>query len=106
MTSRRTRLTPKARREQILDAALGEARTRGYENVRRHHVAECAGVSPGLVGHYFSTMPQLQRAIMREAVARGDVAIVAQGLARRDKQAIKAPAALREAAGAFVGGRE
>lgn len=98
----RTRLKPEARRAMILTAALDEARERGYENVRRHHVAERAAVSPALVGHYFATMPQLQRAIMREAVARGDAPIVAQGLARRDKQALKAGEAIREQASRFI----
>lgn len=100
----RKRLKPAHRRRQILDAALALAERQHYATMTRDGVAEAAGVSMGLVTRYFSTMPQLRRAVMRAAVADGNVAVVGQGLAHRDPQALKADATLRAAAARHLQG--
>ncbi len=91
-------MEPKARKNEILVHAMHVARKHGYENVRRDHIALRAGVANGLVSKYWGTMTQLKKAIMREAVRTDDVKIIGQGLARRDKQAMKAPEELRQRA--------
>lgn len=88
------------RREQLLSCALELAEKIGFQNVRRQDVADSAGVTMNLINHYFSTMPQLRRAIMRAAVTRECTRVIAQGLAVGDKQAKKAPEALRRRAAA------
>jgi|SRR5690554_4203150 len=94
----RTRLKPEERRERILSAALELARRDGYQHIKREDVAELAGTSLALVSHYFGTMPQLKRDVMRAAVRLRDAAVVAQGLAARDAHAQKADDTLKRAA--------
>ena len=50
---RYARLDPEQRREQILDAANGLFAERGYDEVSIEDVARAAGVTRGLVHHYF-----------------------------------------------------
>lgn len=94
----RKRLQPKERRKQLIASAVRLAERIGYDRITRNGVAEEAGVSTGLVTHYFRTMKQLQRATMREAVTVGNLSVVAQGLVAGDPQALKAPAELKQAA--------
>jgi AcrR family transcriptional regulator len=52
-TPRRTRLDPEQRRSQILDAASELFAVRGYGDVSIEDIARRAGVTRGLVHHYF-----------------------------------------------------
>ena len=94
----RTRLDPTVRKDQIITAAIELARRDGYENVRREGVAAQAGIAPGLVSKYWGTMPQLRRAIMRHAIEIEDLIVIAQGIARGDPCARKAPQKLKDRA--------
>lgn len=76
----RVRMNPDSRREQILSAALHEAERVGFANVCRKAIADRAGCSPGLVRHYWGTLPQLHRAIMGEAIRADNARVVAQGI--------------------------
>jgi DNA-binding transcriptional regulator YbjK len=98
----KTRANPILRRDHILQVAIKIARTIGYQKVTRGIIAESAGVSTGLVTHYFKTMPQLKRAIMRTAIAQEIPEIIAQGLINNDKHAIKASPELRAKAAATI----
>lgn len=99
----RQRLAPPDRKAAILEAALHCAGIAPYHTVTRETIGARAGCAPGTVSHYFSTMTKLRRAVMREAVSRGIVAIVADGLALRDPQAAKAaPDTLRAARAALA----
>ena len=86
------------RRAHILGVAVDMARRYGVRNLRRDALAEQAKCSTGLIHVYFSTMTQLRRAIMREAIEREILEIVAEGLALQDKQAHKAPDELKKKA--------
>lgn len=89
------RLSKDVRKDHILRVALVAAKEHGYLSVTRNMLAEKAKVSPGLVTHYFASMVQLKRAIMRAAVEHKIPEIVAQGLSIGDKNAKKAPAELK-----------
>ena len=52
-TRARTRLAPDARREDILEHARQLFGTRSYAAVSASEIARAAGVTPGLVSHYF-----------------------------------------------------
>jgi AcrR family transcriptional regulator len=52
-TRPRTRLAPDARREEILDHARQLFGARSYAAVSASEIARAAGVTPGLVSHYF-----------------------------------------------------
>ena len=84
---KRTRRIPADRKADLLNAALHLARSQGYRTVTRDAIAEHAGVTPALVSHYLGTMPQLRRAIMSAAIARSELAIIAQGLVAGDSKA-------------------
>lgn len=92
------RMQPKDRKEQILIAAVELSKTGNYMQITRDQIATKAGVAMGLVTHYFSTMVQLRRDVMRYAVRVEIPEIVAQGLAMNDTQAKKAPEYLRRKA--------
>jgi len=63
----RTRLTPEARREQILAAAERLAAHTDLERVPTAAVAAEAGVSEGLLFHYFPTRRALQLAVVERS---------------------------------------
>lgn len=94
----RKRLKPEHRREEILTAALELSRSEGYHRVTREQIAKRADVAEGLVSHYFGTMVQMRRAIMRAAIAARDLVVLAQGLGLGDPNAKKAPEEMRRSA--------
>lgn len=85
-------------RAHLLDAALTEARRVGYQQITRAGLAAAAGVSPALISRDFGTMDELRRVIMKEAVRAGDLKIVAQGLAAKDRVATRAPVEIKKRA--------
>lgn len=83
---------------RILNAALEQAKTDGFQWITRDAVAEAAGVSPGTVNTAYGTMRELKRAVLQAAVDRGVLEVVAQGLADRHPIALEAPEDVRRAA--------
>ncbi len=87
------------RREDILSAAIAVARRPGgWSTLTRDAVAieaQCAG---GLVSKYFGTVPQFRRSIMRAAIERKELSIIAQGIASCYPHAYKASPELRKSA--------
>jgi AcrR family transcriptional regulator len=84
--------------DQILAAAARLACTQGYQSVTREAVAAEAGVSPAVVSHRFGTMIAFRRSLMRYAVRKYVLPVIAQGLAVRDPHARKAPAEVQQLA--------
>lgn len=89
------KLEARARIAQILAAALELAPTRGYSRLTRDDIAGRAKVPPSLITYHFGTMPELRRQIMREAVRVQCLPVIAQGLACRDRHALKASPEVR-----------
>ena len=85
------KLEARARITQILTAALEIAPARGYARLTREDIATRAKVPPSLITYHFGTMPELRRKIMREAVRVKCLPVIAQGIACRDRIALKAP---------------
>lgn len=85
---------------QILDAALVLAqRGRCFTSLSRDEIAREAGfASSSLITHHMGTMEALKRDIMREAIRRECLPVIAQGLALGDKRAQKLPPELKEKA--------
>jgi AcrR family transcriptional regulator len=61
----RRRLDPDTRKEEILKAALDLFAARPADQVSVEEVADAAGVSPGLVHHYFGSRSELVEAALR-----------------------------------------
>ena len=66
---RRTRLDPAERRSQILDAADELFAERGYEEVTIEDLATAAGVTRGLVHHYFGGRKEVYVALLERVGA-------------------------------------
>lgn len=92
------RANPNLRKTQILNVAIELSRDIGYQHITRSKVADAARISEGLVTRYFSTMNQLKREVMRTAIKREILEIIAQGLIAQDKYAKKADQQLKEKA--------
>lgn len=90
--SKQIKLEARARIAQILKAALelcGDGAH--YVRITRDEIAKKAGIPSSLVAYHCGTMADLRRDIMREAVRVENLPVIAQGLAARDRQALKAP---------------
>ena len=98
MKKKSKREDPDKRRNDILDSALKLAEENHYNDITRDAIADHAGVSVGLVTHYFGTMPKLKRDVMRAAVRIESLPVIAQGLAARDPHALKASSDLKQRA--------
>lgn len=85
-------------RATLLDHALRISSHVGYNRVTREQLAKAAGMSEGQVSKLFGTMPQMRRAIMSAAVARGDLSIIAQGVAAKEPKAMALPEELKRRA--------
>jgi len=86
------------RDNRILKAAVELAAEVGYQWITREAVAKAAGVAPGTINNVFGTMPDLKRAVLKEAVDRGILSIVAQGLGDRHQIVMDAPDDVKAAA--------
>lgn len=78
VTVTKRRIDPTLRRAHIISAAVRLAEQSHYLRITRADVAEAAGVYPGTVSKYFSTMSQLRRAVMRAAKEQGNETVLAQ----------------------------
>lgn len=91
-----TREQPEIRKEQILLAALKTAKKHGLNGCTRRRVAAAAGVSEGLVSHYFRTMDALRGHVVAEAVRLEVVPVVAEHMVQyKDSKSWILPAGLR-----------
>lgn len=96
--TKQIKLEARERIAQILRAALEIAPTVGYNRITRDDIAKRANIPPTLITYHMGTMVELRRQIMREAVRAECLPVIAQGLAVRDRHAMKAPDELRRRA--------
>lgn len=90
------KLEARQRIEQILGAALALcSEGKHYTRITRDEIARKASIPPTLVTYHMGTMPDLRRAIMREAVRSSCLPVIVQGLVAKDRHALKAPEDLR-----------
>lgn len=71
------------RDQRIIDAAVSLAKENGYQWLTRDEVARVAGVGAGTVNSAYGSMVELKRAVLREAVEKEIVEIIAQGMTDR-----------------------
>jgi AcrR family transcriptional regulator len=64
---RRVRLTPDRRREQLLELGVRMLATRTLDELSVEALAEEAGISRGLLFHYFATKQEFHREVVRRA---------------------------------------
>jgi AcrR family transcriptional regulator len=68
MSSSRQRLAPEERRQQIIDAARVLYTDRAYDDVSTAELASAAGVTRGLINHYFGDKRELFLEVMRGSI--------------------------------------
>ncbi len=98
MTDKQTRLKPEVRRDEILSAAFALAASKHYQQLTCGEVAEQAGVSRTAVLYHFGSVPRLRAAIVRAAVAREHLPIIAQAVTAFDPVVRCASKGLRDRA--------
>lgn len=103
MPNMKKHLPSEIRGQQLLDVAVALASKSGLAKLTREQIALKANVSPGLVSARLGTMENLRRSVMRQAVAREDLKLLAEGLVTRHPVALRAPAELRARAAASLG---
>lgn len=67
-SSKRVRLNPDARREQLLDLGVRMLATRTLDDLSVDALAEQAGISRGLLFHYFKNKQEFHRAVVQRSV--------------------------------------
>ena len=82
----------------ILNAAIALAEEDSFQWITRDAVAAKAGVSPGTVNNAYGTIADLKRAVLRAAVERRILPIIAEGLGVKHPIAMDAPEELRKEA--------
>jgi AcrR family transcriptional regulator len=97
------RMKPSARKTQLLDAAVQAAGKYGFHQFNRDHIAEFSGTSPTLITVYFKSVNKLKNAIMREALRREHLKIIAEGIVTGDPIAKKADRVLKKKALESIG---
>ncbi len=70
MSTTRTRLAPEQRREQLLDLGVDQLSVRRLEDLSIDTLAEVAGISRGLLYHYFSSKRDFHLAVLRRMADR------------------------------------
>jgi len=68
-TAPRTRLSPDERRSQLLDLGVRLFATRSLSEISIDLLAETAGISRGLLYHYFGGLAGFQEAVVRRAAS-------------------------------------
>jgi len=94
----RTRIASFERSKAIVEAAFLVAADVGYQWITRESVAKRARCSTGLVNRYYGTMADLKDAVVRLAITREHLGIVADAIASRSHLAGGVPQELRERA--------
>ena len=61
-----------ASRQKILDASLELFGTKGYESTTISDIVKSAGISKGLIYHYFESKEDILRKLVDELMTRGD----------------------------------
>lgn len=75
--------------EQFVETGLKYAETMGYRNVPIKQICADHQRSHTLIFHYFGDAPSFHAAVLRLAIRKRRVSIVAQALAVRDEIAIR-----------------
>lgn len=92
----RERKEPTERKQELLEVAIQLAKEEGYSHITRNEIARRASVAYGLVTSYFKSIDNLKKLVVKEAIKKEIVQIVAQALARKEPLTRKLDPSLRE----------
>lgn len=86
------------KRDDIVNEVYKLAERDGYESLTRDNIAEAAGIAFGSITYYFTTVQNLREQIMKKAIVKKNLVILAAGIAARSEQALAAPERLKQEA--------
>lgn len=92
----RSRKSPVERKIEILTSAIDLSKEVGYSHITRDDVAKRAGVSYGLINHYFKSIDRLRKLVLKTAIDEEMVEIIAQGMVRKDPLAKRITSKMKE----------
>lgn len=99
---RKTRQSTEEKRVELLNEGLKHAISIGWENFTREAFCTHMGIAVGSINYHFKDMAGFRRAIMRKAIAKRNVQIVAGGIESRCPVAKSAPESLKKLALAYM----
>lgn len=86
------------RKQSILDGAVKLAQRQHYATITRDQLASACDVAGALINHYFGTIEKLRDEIVKEAVRREVLRVVAQGIIAKHPATRRASLDLRRRA--------
>lgn len=92
------RMTPKERKEQLLEAGLKVAEKSHYMFIQSQDIADLCGVSYGTLFRYFPKMARYRKALLRRAIKEQNLAVIVQGMIVNDPLVRKVPDEIKGAA--------
>lgn len=96
------RADPEIRQQQLLEAAIYVAKTEGWSKLTRAKVAAKAQVAASLINFYFGDKDEFRTSVMKAAVERNIVSVVAEGLLYLNPAALDAPAPIKNRAKEYM----
>lgn len=90
------------KKDLILDAAIACALLKGYRSITREAVSNLAGSSCSLVNWYFPTVAHLKDEVIKTAIHREILEIIAQGLSIGDPLTNHLPPELKQKVSDFL----
>lgn len=90
------RLNPDERYKQLLESAVAIAEENGFNQMTHALVATKSSVSKATVFKYFETISKLRDEVMRVAISRELLPVIAAGVVSRNEVALVAPESLKE----------
>lgn len=96
------RMEAEDRRAQLIAAGLDVAEEVGWYKVTRRAVAEKTSTAEALINRYFGNKDGFRDELMKEAVKRKLVPVIAEGLMYMSEPALKAPQKLRKEAQEYL----
>jgi DNA-binding transcriptional regulator YbjK len=100
----KSRVAPEFRRMALLESAVMVASRDGWQKMTRDAIAELSKVSPALVSYALGDMKNIKRIVIREAIKRGIVSIIAEGITYGDPEALTVPKKLRSKVNKYIAG--
>jgi len=92
------RLKPKERKIDMLRAGVELAAAGSYLTITMQQIADRAGCSTGLVGHYFPTVASLRKDVVRYGIDQHNHKIILQAMVQDDPELARAPRQVLKAA--------
>ena len=88
----------------MIEAALTRAECVGFANLTRVEIADACGVSPALVSLRFGTLASMKRDVIRAAIRKESLPVIAYLMAVKDPACKKITPELKARASAHIAG--